>query len=228
MDWFFRPKVQLGLFVNLIFVVFTIVSPIFGEHRRSVYIARTVEYDPPLISHAPLPPRPAPSKITSVESDGQVSVSLRDDLTLVRKPDRTLVFAPSFSARARPAAELPSTVTLRFTIFSSGEEACPDACMLVINADGARVWESAANGTFSTGWTRNKVPASTITLDDGQVAETLAAETFTTQIPYVTFVNIISARRVVLSLGPDKVELTDDQIQILREMNRRGVPTSNF
>jgi hypothetical protein len=99
--------------------------------------------------------------------------------------------------------------------------------MLVINADGSRLWESAANGTFSTGWTRNKVPASTITLDDGQVAETLAAETFTTQIPYVTFVNIISARRVVLSLGPDKVELTNDQIQTLREMNRRGVQMSD-
>ena len=226
MDWFFRPKVQLGLFVNLIFVVFTVVSPIFGERHGSLYISRAVESEPPPMPHVSLPP-PAPlSKITAVESGGLVSVSLTNDMTLVREPGRTLVFAPSFSTRARPAAELPSTVTLRFTIFS-GEEACPDACMLVINADGSRVWESAANGTFSTDWTRVKVPASTITLADGQVAETLAAETFTTQIPYAMFVDILSARRVVLSLGPDKVELTYEQMQTLREMNRRVVQTSD-
>jgi len=56
------------------------------------------------------------------------------------------------------------------------------------------------------------------------VAETLAAEVFTTEIPYETFVEIISARRVVLSLGPDKVELTHDQIEAMRDMSRRVTP----
>ncbi len=226
MDWFFRPKVQLALLVNLLFVVFTLVSSSTGERLHERWRPSVID-DPPPAPRVPLPPPAAPGKVTVIESGGLVSVSLTDDLPLVRKPGRTLVFAPSFTARSHPA-ELPSTVTLRFTIFSGKKETCPDACMLVIKADGSRVWESAANGTFPTDWTRNRVPASTMTLDDGQEAETLAAETFTTHIPYVTFVNIISARRVVLSLGPDKVELTNDQMQTLREMNRRASPMSDF
>ena len=86
------------------------------------------------------------------------------------------------------------------------------------------MWESAASGTFSTGWTREKVPATTATLDDGQVVNTLAVETLTTEIPFETFVETISAKRVVLSFGPDSVELTHDQIEALREMYRRATP----
>ncbi|HKG13324.1 MAG TPA: hypothetical protein VKB12_08290 [Pyrinomonadaceae bacterium] len=216
MEWLFKPKVLLGLLVNFAFVIFTLVSSsgertALGRRRMPVVDtdSRTIPYAPPA----------ATGKVTVLESDGRVSVFLTNDLTLVKKPDRTLVFAPSFSKGARPA-EPPPTVTLRFTIFS-GEEACPGACMLIINADGSHVWESAANGTFSTGWTREKVPASTISLADGQVAETLAAETFTTKIPYKTFLDIINSKRVVLSLGPDKVKLTREQIESLREMHRR-------
>lgn len=224
MEWLFKPKVQLGILINFTFVMFTLVSSSAGERiplgrwrmPAAAAESRTIPY-------APLPPPAAPSKVTVIEYRGGANVFLTDDLTLVRKPGRTLVFAPSFSVSTRPL-ELPRTVTLRFTVFFSGKEACPGACMLLINADGSHLWESAASGTFSTGWTRETVPASTTSLGDGQVAVTLAAETFTTQISYETFLDIISAKRVILSLGPDKVELTHDQIESLREMHRRIGP----
>lgn len=222
MEWLFKPKVQLGLLVNFAFVMFTLVSSLAGAPRQTLWRSAAFYDPPPAIPYAPLPPPTTPSSATAVESGGQLNVFLNNDLTLVRKTGRTLVLSPSFITRARPA-EPPPAVTLRFTIFSN-KDACPGACILVINADGSHVLESAAKGTFSTGWTREKVPGSTIKLSDGQVAETLTAETLTTQIPYSTFIEIISARRVILSLGPDKVELTHDQIEAMREMNRRIAP----
>src|ERR1044072_1596106 len=179
MEWLFRPKVQLGLLVNFAFIMFTLVSSAGG--RAHTRWRPAAIYDPPAIPYAPLPPPAAPSGVAVAESGGQLNVFLNNDLTLVRKSGRTLVLSPSFITRTRPA-EQPSVVTLRFTIFSD-KDACPGACMLVINADGAHVWESAARGTFSTGWTRERIPGSTVTLSDGQVAETLTAEIFTTQIP---------------------------------------------
>lgn len=219
-EWLFKPKVQLGLLVNFAFVMFTLVSSFAGvppsERESSVVVDLS-----PAVPYAPLPPPAMPSSVAAVELGGQLNVSLDNDLTLVKKINRALVLSPSFVTRARPV-EPPANVTLRFTIFSD-EEACPDACMLVINADGSRVFESAASGTFSTGWKREKVPGSTKFSGD-QAIVTVDKETFTTQIPYATFVDIISARRVVLSFGPDKVELTHDQIESLRDMNRRVTP----
>ena len=222
MNWFFRPKVQLGLFVNLVFVIFTLFSSADGGRPRV-----RVHPDAPApvaVPYAPPPPPAAPSRAYVVESGGRVNVLLTDDLTLVKKPGRTLVLSPSFAASTSPTGP-PPAVTLRFIIFSD-EDACTGACMFVINADGAHVWESAARGTFSTGWTRAKIPATSTTLGDGQVARTLAAETLTTQIPYDTFFDIINAKRVVLSLGPDKAELTRDQIEALRDMHRKVAPPS--
>src|SRR5919112_2955430 len=200
MDWFFRPRVQLGLFVNLVFVLFTLFSSADAGRPRVRVYTDAPEPAAAAVPYAPLPPPAAPSRANVVESGGQINVLLSNDLTLVKKPGRTLILSPFFSAGTRSSGP-PLTVTLSFIIFSE-KETCPGACMLVINADGAHVWESAASGTFSTGWTREKVPATTTTLVDGQLAQTLAAETLTTQIPYETFLNIINAKRVVLSLGP--------------------------
>lgn len=223
MRWLLKPKILLGLFVNFVFVLFTCVTSVTSTHseRPRPYAFKTTIPAP--VPYAPLPPPAAPSGATVVDlGGGRATVSLSKDMTLVRKPGRTLLFSPSLNISTRPA-EPPTTVTLSFIIFSD-KEACPGACMLVINADGSHVLESAAAGTFSTGWTRVKNPAANMTLPGGQVAVTLAAETLTTQIPYEMFLYIISARRVVLSLGPDKVELTHDQIEALRDMHRRVAP----
>jgi hypothetical protein len=224
MHWLFKPKVQLGLFVNFVFILFTCVTSTHSERPHAYSFTTTVPA--PVVPYAPPPPPPAaPSGATVVDlGGGRANVLLTKDLTLVKKPGRTLLLSPSFNIDTWPA-EPPTTVTLSFIIFSD-EEACPGACMLVIDADGSHVWESAAAGTFSTGWTRVKNPATNMTLPDGQVAVTLAAETLTTEIPYKTFLDIVSARRVVLSLGPDKAELTHDQKEALRDMRRRvATPT---
>jgi hypothetical protein len=222
MEWLFKPKVQLGLLVNFAFIMFTLVSSSARVAAPARLRPAATYYDPPAVPYAPLPPPAVPSSSATTESDGRLNVFLNNDLTLVKKAGRTLVLSPSFITRGRPP-EPPPAVTLRFTIFAD-KDACPGACMLVINADASHVWESAAKGTFSTGWTREKIPGSTIKLPDGQTAETLAAEILTTRIPYGTFVEIISARRVVLSFGPDKVELTHDQIEAMRDMQRRVAP----
>lgn len=220
-EWLFRPKVQLGLLVNFAFVMFTLVSSLTDVPPG---VGGCLPYASPAIPYAPLPPPAEQSIVAAVESGGRLNVFLNNDLTLVKKKGRTLVLSPSFNTSARPV-EPPANVTLSFMIFSgSAKEACPDACMLVINADGSRVLERAASGTFSKGWTHEKIPDSTMKLSDGQIVETLDTETFTTQIPYSTFIEFISAKRVVLSFGPDKVELTHDQIEALRDMHRRVAP----
>lgn len=222
MEWFYNSKVQFALWVNLFFVLYTLMAPVSPD-RRGVYATSLYGTSACPFPFAPLPPPAAPPKSAVVDlGGGRANVLLTKDLTLVNKPGRTLVFSPSFGVSTLHP-EPPDAVTLRFMIFTE-KEACPGSCMLVVNADGTHVWESPANGTFSTGWTREKAPSTTMTLPDGQVAVTLAAETLTTQIPYTTFIDIISSNRVVLSLGPDKVELTPDQMDALRDMHRRVAP----
>jgi hypothetical protein len=226
MEWFYKPKVQLGLWVNFIFVIFTMASPptpVRSAVNRLPYAGdRSRSYEPPSVPYAPLPPASAPGKATVVNSGGRVSVFLNNDLTLVKKTGRTLVFSPSFSS-GTSANDPPLTVMFRFIIFSDKEQACPGNCILNINADGYTVWTTVGEGP--SGWTREKIPATKTTLPDGQVAETLAAETLSTKITYDKFVDIISADRVVLRLGPDTVELTHDQIEALRDMHRQFVPS---
>jgi len=155
MEWFFKPKVQLGLWVNFIFVMFTLVASPARETAHWRWRPASI-YDPPAVPYAPPPPPMELGRAATTESNGQLNVFLTKDLTLVKKTGHGLVLSPSFTTRARPV-EPPRAVTLRFTIFSE-ENDCPGACMLVINADGSHVWESAAKGTFSTNWTREKIP----------------------------------------------------------------------
>lgn len=222
MEWLFKPRVQVGLLVNLAFVIFTLVSSHVGAPTPVRWHPTFID-DSSAASYAPLPPPSAPSRAVTSESGGRLNVSLDNGLTLVRRPGYTLIFSPYMDA-PNPPAEPPPLVTMRFITFSEDEdEDCPGACMLVINADGKRVLESATTGTFSSGWKRDKISPVSATVR-GQEVTTRPAETLTAQIPYDMFLEIISAKRVVMSLGPDKVELTHDQINALRDMHRRVIP----
>src|SRR5205085_10106077 len=111
MEWFFKPKVMLGLLVNYIFIMLTLFYPTF-ERTHPVPQYASIQPDPVLVPYAPLPPPAAPSTVTVEDSGGQVNVSLSNELTLVKKPGRTLVFSPSVNARTRPA-QPPHAVNLR-------------------------------------------------------------------------------------------------------------------
>lgn len=224
MEWFYKPKVQFGIWVNLVFVLFTLASPA-PRVRHPDYgddYSVSPAASPAAVPYAP-PPAP-PNKVSVVDAGGRINVFLNSDLTLVRKPGHTLVFAPTITFDTSYPDAPPAKVVLRFTIFSQEKEACPGSCLLVVNADGERVVESAAGGASAPEWTHEKVPASTMRLPSGEVAETLASETLSTQISYQKFIDIISARRVVMSLGADRVELTGDQMESLRELYHRLAP----
>lgn len=225
-EWFYRPKVQFGVWVNLVFILFLIMSPTAGVSRRArvevAYSPYAAQPAPSVIPYGAVPPRPpaAPNKVSVVNSEGRVSVTLDRDLTLVSRPDRTLQFAPSivFSTSPDPT---PARAVLTFTIaFRGAREACPNSCMLLVTADRQRVVESFAKGALSSDWTHRSVPGTSAMTDDGQVVETLPVETFSTQIDFQKFVALVRANRVVVSFGPDSVDLTRDQIESLREMYR--------
>lgn len=221
------PKVRLALIVNGLYFIslFTPTSrhgrPHLFTHEREMRAEHPAQFVLPP-DYVPLPPPSAPRRATAFESGGRIHVSLNDDLTLVKKPGRTLTLSPSFSARTQPQEE-PGWVLLRFTLFSN-QGTYPDDCLLAITADGAPVWPELARSDRrwpSTAWTRESVPHSSTKLPDGQVMETLAAESLSMELPYELFLKMISAKQVRIILGPDRVELTADQIEALRDMHRR-------
>jgi hypothetical protein len=222
MDWFFKPKVQLGLFVNFAFVVFTLVSSTAFQRTHGDRQFVTFESDSAAIPYAQLPPPSGPSRANSFTSGGRIYVSLNNDLTLIKRPGLTLTLYPVFNTRSEPLTDL-SPVRLTFARFSNGQT-CPGDCPLVINTDGVRVWPRAARNDIrppSTNWTRESVPHSSRVLSDGNVLETLAAETLSTEIPYDVFVEVVSARRVTIKLGDDSVELSAEKLEALRDMYRQ-------
>ncbi|HEX8147213.1 MAG TPA: hypothetical protein VF591_08550 [Pyrinomonadaceae bacterium] len=222
MHWLASSKVRLALIVNGLYFIslFTTPSPrharprFFAQARQQVQARRAAEATQP--GYVPLPPPTAPSSASAYESGGMLHVSLDKDLTLVKKPGRTVLLLPSFGA-SKVSAAGPESVLLNFIIYSD-KEACPGDCPLTINADGVTVWTSYS---FGAGWQRERAPGSSSTLADGSVVETLAAESLSTNVKYDNFIDIISARRVIIRLGSDRVELTADQIEALRDMHRR-------
>ncbi|HEX8188718.1 MAG TPA: hypothetical protein VF586_10220 [Pyrinomonadaceae bacterium] len=220
MHWLASPKVRLALIVNGLYFIslFTTPSPhrtrphFFAQAREQVQVQRAAGAMQPV--YVPLPPPTAPSRASAFDAGGMLHVSLNNDLTLVKKPGRTVLLSPSFSASK--AAAGPETVLLNFIIYSD-KVACPDDCPLTINADGVTVWTSYS---FGATWQRERVPGSSSALADGRVVETLAAESWSTNVKYDNFIDIISARRVIIRLGSDWVELTADQIEALRDMHR--------
>jgi len=234
MSWLSSPKVRLALIVNGLYFIslFTPAArhgrPDFFARARAKQAVRLVPAARP--GHVRLPPPRAPSRASAFESGGLLHVSLTKDLTLVRRTGRMLLLSPSFSIRTHPREEEnfeePDSVLLNFIIYADGET-CPSDCPLTIAADDKVVWPDYARaGTpaYSPGWERECVPYSSAKSADGQVVETLAAESLSMRISYEQFLDTIRARRVVVKLGPDRVELTADQLEALRDMHRRLPP----
>lgn len=229
MNWLSSPKVRLALIVNGLYFISHFVTP-SPPHARPHFLAQareTVAVRAPgaaRAEHAPLPPPTAPSRAAAYESGGALHVSLKKDLTLVQRPGRTLLLSPSFSVGKYPVEELePDSVLLNFIVYAS-EEMCPGGCPLTIAADNKVVWPDyrrADTPGSSHGWKRERVPYSSRESADGRVIETMAAESLSMRISYGQFLDTISARHVIVKFGPDRVELTADQLEALRDMHRR-------
>jgi hypothetical protein len=204
MDWFFRPKVQLGLFVNFIFVVFTVVSPIFGERIIVDVRPRAIKSEMPPVSYVNLPPRKLRPQATSFFDSGinQVSVSPKDDLTFSNKSGGKLTLSPIFSVSGS-AIRAPREVLLRIYSFTrASADALPDECEVEVKSDGGNFWASA------------KVAHDTTSVGDTKV------EGMGVYIPYATFLGIVSSEHVNFRVGQDEVTLTTPQLEALRDMQR--------
>lgn len=222
MDWLSKPKVLLGLIVNGVYLLFCLATP-SSQRPPHAYSHPLLERSEPAAQGRPLPyvPLPPPSKASKAESyyvsaSDQLLVYLSNDLTLVNRPGHKLLLWLSFSVKNKSGEE-PRGVFLRFVSRSRITSFSPDS-QLVITADGVLKWphgqsnEPAQEAPWRNG---GKLPYS-IELDQNGVVETMG-----TEIPYADFIDIISARRVVVSLGPDRVELTPDQVEALRDMHRK-------
>lgn len=212
MNWLFRPKVLLGLFVNAAYLLFCLAAPARHEQRRPYRPASQRRATAPAL----LAPPSAPSKATTyyAKQSDQLNVYLTNDLTLIRRPGHTLLLSPTFSVRGQGGWQ-PATILLRFVAFSGGEQYYDDQSTLTIFADGVEMWPDRP-GRLSRLSSGPAVPHSVTTQADGTVAETFGEE-----IPYEDFLDIISARQVIIGLDADRVELTADQIEALRDMHRR-------
>ena len=222
MSWLSSPKVRLALIVNGLYFISIFTPPTPHTRPRLFAHARATREARPasLLPQYDIPPA-SPYKLSrasAFESGGLLHVSLNQDLTLDERPGRTLLLSPTFSARINPAAE-PTFVNFNFFLYS-GKETCPDDCPLTITADGVTVWTSYSHGD-SPGWQRKLVPHSTEMLLDGGVVETTGAESLSTQVSYEGFIQMLSAKRVIVRLGPSWVELNYDQLEALRDMHRR-------
>ena len=213
------PKARLALIVNgLYFIsVFTPTTPhtrprLFAHayERRAERLAAKA---PP--AYAPLAPPIGPLKATSTYSKehDQLDVYLTNDLTLVRMPGHTLLLSPTFNAKVL-APEPPRSVLMRFVAYSQQQVFDPDT-PFVITADNVEMWRSGAGGTGGM------TPVNARALHSAAYDADQVVETFGQEIPYDLFLNIISARRVIVELGDDRVELNADQIEALRDMHRR-------
>lgn len=205
MDWFFRPKVQLGLFVNLIFVIFTVVSPIFGE-RVTGTRARTVAFEPepPPPSYVNLPPRKFLPQATSLfePSTNQVSVYTKEDLTLAEPSyGGKLTLSPIFSVSGN-AIKAPRTVLLRIYSFLPQSLSLPDECEVEVKGERGNFWASV------------KVVRDTTSVGDMKV------EAIGVQVPYATFFGIVNSEHVTVRVGQQEVTLTPRQLEALRDMQR--------
>ncbi|HWS87449.1 MAG TPA: hypothetical protein VN282_10815 [Pyrinomonadaceae bacterium] len=206
------PKVRLALIVNGLYFISLLTPP--TPHTRPRLFARASSRTPPI--HAPLaPPDTAPAKaaVNYVNNFDQLDVYLTNDLTLVRKPGHTLLFSPTFTTKAS-VREQPRSVLLRFVSFSE-KQFYTERTPLLISANGAYKWNDTAQIVY--GPPRTNTGRHSVTTDaGGSVVETVGVE-----IPYDTFLEIISARRVIVELGEDTAELNSEQIEALRDMHRR-------
>lgn len=220
MEWLFKPKVQLGLFVNFVFIMFTLVSSAAVE-RTYYYRRATIEprYSPNQLTlpYIPLPPPTGPTKAISYlnRTTGETNVYLENDLDLIRRPGFLLQLSPTFTVSG--PKEMPRSVLLRFLAYSGAQYFSYDHS-LTITADGRQVWPvyRSDGGEQWPGWSEEKVPRSVTFGEEGRVVETVSKE-----IPYEVFAAVISAKRVSFKLGPEETALTAGQLGALRDMHLR-------
>jgi hypothetical protein len=219
MEWLFKPKVQLGLWVNFVFVMFTLVSPSAGgrtnvagaaaEVRRGYDATETRSYDATVdeskFRYVQLPPRLGPSQATSYrdQQSGRLSVYTTKELTLVKKDGRALTLWPMFSVSG-PSIVPPRTVLLQFTS-ASPAQFYDDECELEIRAEaGTYLWSAlpVTHERAPLGGTRGAV-------------ERMGAD-----IPYPVFLKLVTSKVVTLRVGGEEVTLTESQLSALRDMQR--------
>ena len=218
--WFSSPKVRLALIVNGLYFI-SLVTPAAAPHRRPrLFPPAQDQYDipvgpPPAAAEkrkpyvlAPLPPPSAPVKATTyvAKQFDQLDVYLTNDLTLLSRPDHRLLLSPTFTTRASKP-EPPDSILLRFVAYSSGQT-LSNTTPLTITADGREMIDGRARFWYN---------GNAVTPPQGvPFIEGLGVE-----LPYELFLDIISARQVVIELGADRVELTANQIEALRDMHRQ-------
>ena len=202
----------MALIVNGLYFIslFTPAQPhtqprLFARSRGDSAVGRTPKGAP---VYATLPPPSAPSEAAALISKDfdQLDIYLTNDLVLVGRPGHRLLLSPTFTTRAsKPQA--PDSVLLRF-ISHSNERTFSNTTPMVITADGVDLWDEGTHLWYGGG----TVPSG----EGSTVVEGVGVE-----VPYRVFVEIISARQVIVQFGPDRVELTADQIKALRDMHRR-------
>jgi hypothetical protein len=215
-------KVRLALIVNGLYFI-SLLTPATPPTRPYLFArwgegrgVRVSTKTPP--SYAP-PAPPSKATVNYFKEFDQLDVFLTSDLGLVRKPEHTLLLSPTFTTRMS-APEHPRSILMRFISFSN-EQVYTDSTPLMISADGVYKWDDTADNGANL--LRANNGRHSVTFEGGRVVETVGVE-----LPYETFFEIISARRVVIQLGRDTVELNADQIEALRDMHRRLPHQSDY
>jgi hypothetical protein len=212
MRWLSSPKVRLGLIVNGLYFIslFTPAAPhtrprLFPRAQEN-YETRAAARRPPVLPPLPSPSTPTKAATYVARQFDQLDVYLTNDFTLVNRPDHRLLLSPTFTTRASKP-EPPDSILLRFISFS-GERTFSNFTPLIITADGENKLDERAHLWYGGGG----VPGG----EGDPVVEGLGVE-----LPYEVFLEILSARQVIIQLGPDRVELSAEQIEALRDMHRR-------
>lgn len=218
MEWLFKPKVQLGLFVNFVFVMFTLVSslagaatcdtcPFVGERRGyavELSAPTPATADNSKFRYVQLPPRVGPSQAASYRNQqtGQLSVYTTKELTLVKEDGRTLKLWPIFYSSG-PSIVPPRKVLLRFTS-TAPSRVYADECELEVRADGANFWAVSP------------VSLTRAPKGGGQAV----VESMGQDITYPVFLKLVTSKRPTLKVGDEEIVLTDEHMSALRDMQR--------
>jgi hypothetical protein len=218
MHWLSSPRVRLGLIVNGLYFL-SLFSPSPSYTRAKLY-ARAYESPAGRLrskgspGYAPLLPQTGPLKAETryLYDSQQLEVYLTREIVLVRRRDHTLLLSPTYAMSRLPYSKQTLPVLLHFSSFSH-EQLFDRDSSFVITADGVELWRYGRRGPGDM-TPSNAKGLYTAALDDNdQVAETLGHE-----IPYDLFVQLVSAQNVTFELGPDTIELTQGQLDVLRDM----------
>jgi hypothetical protein len=208
----------LALIVNGLYFIslFTPTEP----HTRPRYLAlrhevrdlRAPARTTPI--YVSLPPRVGPSKAETYTMAGhnQLDVYLKNDLTLVKRPGYRLLLSPAFTTTAA-YPEPPDTVLLRFVTYTN-EPINSNTYLLAITADGRYVWDENVSDRYAAG------RASEQEHSVGDAGGDEVVETVGVNLPYEVFAEIIRARQVTIQFGPDRFELSAEEVEALRDLHR--------